>query len=438
VIAVIGDLVARESVGEALSLLADAGALWFRNGFYSTEAGWLRILLDRAGEDTEMSSVTLASALLWSANLMCDRMLTDGERGRVLDDLASGLRLASATGDHRLLLRAHLFEARVATYLGDHDRAIAAVRDGLTLAGAPRQEHWQAALLCWGALAMQQHGDDDQAVELAMQALVIAEHVGEPSITVRTALVLESIPSKIAPRVAGVPTLEEMLELAIEADDGLAEAFVVARLAYRDARRGEMARALAWSLRGLDMSQRNSWWHVAGFCAMSLVVIAALHSDVRITAELVGGLGGVISTSGRAIAPSQVDAYAEEVAAVRAATGADFERWAMAAARRSWDDNLTAAMSYARHVLATVTETEAEPVPPAPPAAPLTPRERQVLEKLATGVSNKEIARDLGMRPKTVMHHSVTIYRKLGVRGRTEAAVWAIHAGLVDPGHLPD
>jgi len=31
--------------------------------------------------------------------------------------------------------------------------------------------------------------------------------------------------------------------------------------------------------------------------------------------------------------------------------------------------------------------------------------------------------------PKTVMHHTSAIYRKLGVRGRSEAAVWAIHNG---------
>jgi DNA-binding NarL/FixJ family response regulator len=33
----------------------------------------------------------------------------------------------------------------------------------------------------------------------------------------------------------------------------------------------------------------------------------------------------------------------------------------------------------------------------------------------------------LSLTPKTVMHHTSAIYRKLGVRGRSEAAVWAIH-----------
>jgi DNA-binding NarL/FixJ family response regulator len=36
------------------------------------------------------------------------------------------------------------------------------------------------------------------------------------------------------------------------------------------------------------------------------------------------------------------------------------------------------------------------------------------------------------MAPKTVMHHSVAIYRKLGVRGRAEATAWAFRHGLVE------
>ena len=438
VISVIGELVAEGAVGEALAVLADSGGLWFRTGFYTTEAGWLHELLERAG-DADVSPVTLASALLWSANLMCDRTSTDDERRLVLDHLASGSRLAICVGDDRLRLRANLFEARIATYLGDDERAIRAVGAGLALARQVQLEQWQAALLCWGALASQQRGDDEQAMEMAMQALVLAERLGEPSITVRTALVLDSLPSELAPRVARVPTLEEMLELAREAADVSCEAWVVARLAYLDVRRGDVAGALEWALLGLDMAQRNNWWHVAGFCAIPLVAVASLRCEWKIAAHLHGGLGHVIPTSGRAIAPAHVDAYTTEIALVRAQAGARFDQWTSDAARRSWDDNLTAAMTYARDLLATLVEQAAsDPVQPDPPAVSLTPREVQVVGLLASGASNKDIARALGLRPKTVMHHSVAIYRKLGVRGRTEAAVWAIHEGLVDPGHLPD
>ena len=49
---------------------------------------------------------------------------------------------------------------------------------------------------------------------------------------------------------------------------------------------------------------------------------------------------------------------------------------------------------------------------------------------LVDGSGNRELAVALGISPKTVMHHTVSIYRKLGVRGRTEAATVAVRAGL--------
>ena len=59
------------------------------------------------------------------------------------------------------------------------------------------------------------------------------------------------------------------------------------------------------------------------------------------------------------------------------------------------------------------------------PAASLTARELDVLRLVANGKSNKEIAVALGITPKTAMHHTSAIYRKLDVRGRTEAAAVA-------------
>jgi DNA-binding NarL/FixJ family response regulator len=56
----------------------------------------------------------------------------------------------------------------------------------------------------------------------------------------------------------------------------------------------------------------------------------------------------------------------------------------------------------------------------------LTPRQREVLDLLVEGLSNKEIAAQLGVSPKTVMHHTMAIYKGLGVRGRAEAAVVAV------------
>ncbi|MDQ8184212.1 response regulator transcription factor [Pelagicoccus sp. SDUM812002] len=61
----------------------------------------------------------------------------------------------------------------------------------------------------------------------------------------------------------------------------------------------------------------------------------------------------------------------------------------------------------------------------------LTAREKEVLETLIKGRSNKEIATSLGISDETVKSHFKTLFNKLGVRDRTEAAIAAIRHGIV-------
>ena len=61
----------------------------------------------------------------------------------------------------------------------------------------------------------------------------------------------------------------------------------------------------------------------------------------------------------------------------------------------------------------------------------LTPREREVLVLIGRGFPNKLIARELGLSEKTVKTHVGHVLAKLGVSDRTQAAVVAVHAGLV-------
>jgi DNA-binding NarL/FixJ family response regulator len=66
------------------------------------------------------------------------------------------------------------------------------------------------------------------------------------------------------------------------------------------------------------------------------------------------------------------------------------------------------------------------------PRSELTPREQQVLELVEQGLKNKEIARELGIRPGTVKIHLKHIFEKTGVRGRYGLAL----SGMKDKGLL--
>jgi len=72
---------------------------------------------------------------------------------------------------------------------------------------------------------------------------------------------------------------------------------------------------------------------------------------------------------------------------------------------------------------------------------PLSPREMEVLAYIVQGASNKVIAANLGISQQTVKNHMTSIFRKLGVSDRTEAAIVALRRGwirLQDAGKLPD
>jgi DNA-binding NarL/FixJ family response regulator len=65
------------------------------------------------------------------------------------------------------------------------------------------------------------------------------------------------------------------------------------------------------------------------------------------------------------------------------------------------------------------------------PSDPLTPRERDIVRLVAMGLRNAEVAERLAISEVTVKSHLNNIFQKLGLRGRTELALYAIRIGLV-------
>jgi ATP/maltotriose-dependent transcriptional regulator MalT len=216
------------------------------------------------------------------------------------------------------------------------------------------------------------------------------------------------------------------------------EAVLLPTLAVEAVAGGDLATAAAWCRRGLELSGLDSSSYLAGFAVVAGVEIAAARGDDGLAARLNGRLLDSERLLHAAMPPHLVATRKTVIAGVRNALGAkDFATRAAEGSTLPWQSAFRELDAYLRGI-----EISAQTPPAALDEGParahpdvLTNRQLEVVGLLAQGLANKEIARALGVTPKTVMHHTVAIYQKLGVRGRSEAVAWATKTGVVpEPG----
>lgn len=139
-----------------------------------------------------------------------------------------------------------------------------------------------------------------------------------------------------------------------------------------------------------------------------------------------GARGGALSIQGRLLAAAEAYQNKIEARPHRPALSADAAAGALKRAAREGRldaDAVRAVLSAAGHVVAARRQM----------VHGLTAREIDVLRAIARGQSMKEIARDLGISPKTVENHAQSIYGKIDVKTRGGATLFAIEHGLCDP-----
>jgi DNA-binding NarL/FixJ family response regulator len=103
------------------------------------------------------------------------------------------------------------------------------------------------------------------------------------------------------------------------------------------------------------------------------------------------------------------------------------------AIRAAHEGELQLDPAIARRLMASIRAPKTED-----PAAELTAREREILQMVAAGMANKQIAAELVISERTARTHVSNILHKLDLSSRTQAALWAVREGLAPgPGEEP-
>jgi DNA-binding NarL/FixJ family response regulator/predicted ATPase len=378
-----------------------------------------------------------AQALMWSTRTFPDGESADMQRFGIwtAQRLAEATSLARESGDGDALLSALERTVTSLRITLDLQSAVSAAYEGVELARRLDDQPALSRFECWVSMAELSTGNAAEAARLATSSLVRGREQDDPVSVTAAAHLLLTLPPELQPTLdPPLPTLEELLDQCERWEQPFTGMTVLAALTHESCSRGDASEAARWVWRllmiGANRQRTEPMATLAGIALlMSVALVVDEYDDAARLREAARPLELFIpySLSPRALQDYLRDAallddtlpgdrrQALAVEVAEAGMGG-INRWAQAAARR-----------YAGHRPPS-NATSSRPTPE------LTPRERDVLVAITTGRTNREIAEQLGMSAKTVMHHSVAIYRKLGVRGRAGATAWAYEHGLATEG----
>src|SRR5215813_946832 len=333
---------------------------------------------------------------------------------------------------------------------------------------AQRRDEESGRAFCSAAVLAAENGDYPEAVRLAKIALGIFDALGLPERSAFAATVLGSAYRYLGDRDAAGRCFQAALDLRAKLDDRRGLSVAMNNLALMALDEGDLALARENLEQSLvikrQLGDQNSL--AIGLANLSDVLIRSGELDAARraldeAAELAEVLGnpqliGLLEAN-RGFLAAELDRWAESAAHFQAAALAHEEGGqahdivvaltglGRAVHRLGRPDeaarHLRAAEALAAGIanpqrLADVRAALAEIGEGADAAAlpgGLTARQADVLGLLARGLTNKQIAAELSLSPWTVERHLATIYRKLGLGGRVEAARYAVTHGLTAP-----
>jgi predicted ATPase/DNA-binding CsgD family transcriptional regulator len=418
--------VATDDATLAVAVAPALAALWLHRGVSPAVRPLLTDAAAVAGR-AGASDAERAHVQGWRAMLDAEGRTEGRDPARIEKSLLQAADLARTAGDVDVRLRTLLFLTLAARSVNNFDSAVAAADEGIALAGAEHRLAWCGRFEAEAGMILQKLGENDRARELGVQALRHGRAADDVGVIVRAVAVLRPPgPPPKEPPVA-CPTLDQALALAVAAGDVSAARYLYPMAAVDAIYRDEPAVAAQRCADGLSEAIRSGSTDYGRINVLVLSGVAIAAGELELAAELQGMVAGEWPTLRLGLAMVTQRSGTWLLDSLRQRMGA--AAYDRASARGA--AHMASALPWAHDH---ATRLAADRAPDRGLIDVLTARERTVLQLVAGGLSNKEIAAKLGITPKTAMHHTSAVYRKLGVAGRTAAVAVAYRHGLTsDP-----
>jgi predicted ATPase/DNA-binding CsgD family transcriptional regulator len=406
--------------------LAEAiGPFWANRGPMSEGRRWFSAFLEQDQRDPLLSGRARAAAAAWSVRLAVDEGVLDLEALAAARDV-----LAGEPGADSDWLRATEHLAYGLTMRGELDAA-----DELTTAGIERATlndlpYWRCIFLQRRALSAHRHSQAALAVRYAQETVLAAEAIGFQRIVARAEQIIAHERAALGPEGARVALLAN-LRAHEAAGDLRGVVSTMASLAGATIST-DIPAAARWIADGLEAGTAIGYWHGEAYCVVAAIVLLVRARRPLDAVRLDNAIQPYLPTLHASLPPAHYAAYRAAVESARGRLDPGDLAEAATGLTGRWPVIRDHTAAIARS-LAAPAET---PVPAIRRRGPrsnpeLTERELEVLAAIAAGQTNPQIAAALYLSPKTVMHHSASVYRKLGVRGRAEAVALAYRTGLL-------
>jgi excisionase family DNA binding protein len=415
----------------ALRLVGALHWYWFLRDHYSEGRRWLEAA--PTDVEAEVSAPARVRALAAEALLAIHQDDYRVARARLLQSIALG----RAAGDLGGVAYALLVQVWGDVFHAQPADLFPLVRESVTLYRVIGDRWGLATALCTLGMAAIATGQPDAAGAPFAESLALARELGDTWGLARTLHYSGELARSHGDDEQARSLYEESLSLYRELDHRGAASIVQNNLGYVAAHLGDAKRGLACCADALAEQVRNRDRSDDGLChcLAGVAGMAALLGHPMEAAHLFGAVDALFERIGASLWPTDRVDYERNVAEARAQLDDEaFNAAYLVGRRMSLEQAIAEAAAVTeavdREARGSVGSAGATTANTTMAALGLTPREIEILHQLTRHATDRQIAHQLSISPRTVMHHVSHILAKLGVTHRRAAAIWAIEHDL--------